>query len=64
MNKNIKIKVNYIQTKNGIELNSKTFEIDRRDWELTYNTKGTSGIAANYIIANEIAFKVNLKMSK
>ncbi len=64
VNKNIQFKVNVNQTESEISLVSEYFEIDRTDWGLTYNAEGTEGVLADYIIANEIGFKIHLKLTK
>ena len=64
VNKNIKFSINLTQSRDEISLVSEYFEIDRRDWGLTYNAEGTEGVLADYIIMNEIGFKINLRLTK
>ena len=45
-------------------INSEDFAIDRTDWNLTYNVEGSEGVPADYIIANDIGFTINLTVEK
>ena len=49
---------------NGVSITSQTFEIDRSNWELTYNTEGAEGVVADYAIMNEIAFTIHANVTK
>ena len=64
VNKNIQFNVNVIQTEKEISLVSEYFEVDRTDWGLNYHTESSVGIPVDYLIANEIAFKIHLKLTK
>ncbi|MFT4681945.1 MAG: polyisoprenoid-binding protein YceI [Polaribacter sp.] len=43
---------------------SEDFAIDRRDWGIKYNVEGTEGVTVDYIVANEIGFTINVRISK
>ncbi len=47
-----------------INILSEEFTIDRTDWNLSYNTEGTAEIPTDYIIANDIKFKIDVTISK
>jgi len=47
-----------------INIHSEEFTIDRTDWNLTYNTEGTEGVAKDYLIANDVIFKIDITLSK
>ncbi len=62
--KSISFKANVSVSENEIKLKSENFAIDRRDWNLTYNTEGTAGVPVDYIIANDIGFTINMILNK
>jgi polyisoprenoid-binding protein YceI len=51
-------------TENEVSLVSEDFSIDRRDWGLSYNTEGTEGVPVDYLIADNVGFKIQLFLKK
>ena len=51
-------------TKEAVSISSESFEIDRSNWELTYNTEGAEGVIADYAIMNEISFTLHAILTK
>ena len=47
-----------------VSVNSEKFAIDRTDWGLTYNVEGTAGVPADYLIANDVEFQINMTLTK
>jgi polyisoprenoid-binding protein YceI len=43
---------------------SEDFAINRTDWGLSYNTEGTAGVPVDYLIANDIGFTIELRLSE
>ncbi len=64
ISKNITFNGNVEITENAVTISSETFEINRQDWGLTYNTEGAEGVIADYAIMNEIAFTIHANMTK
>ena len=62
--KNISFPAKVEISDNGVSITSQTFEIDRSNWELTYNTEGAEGVVADYAIMNEIAFTIHANVTK
>lgn len=62
--KSISFSANIEIKENSVSINSEDFSIDRRNWNLVYNTEGTVGVPANYIIADDIGFTINVEVSK
>ena len=57
--RNITLPCNYNYHKDSIQLSFKPFEINRNDWELTYNNSETPGISSDYLIDDGIGFEIN-----
>jgi hypothetical protein len=64
ISKNISFFANVNISKNDISVVSETFSIDRTDWGLTYNVEGTEGVPVDYLISNDIEFKLNVNLTK
>lgn len=47
-----------------VSVQSEKFVINRLDWGLTYNAEGTAGVPADYLISNDVAFQINLNVTK
>lgn len=62
--KSISFSANIEVKENSVSIKSEDFSIDRRNWNLVYNTEGTVGVPANYIIADDIGFTINVEVSK
>lgn len=62
--KSISFNANVAATDDMLSINSEDFEVDRRDWNLTYNEAGTPGVADKYIIHDNIGFTINVNLSK
>jgi len=43
-----------------VSIKSEDFSVDRRDWGLTYNVEGSEGVPADYLIANDIGFSIDI----
>lgn len=62
--KSITFSANIDVKENSVSIKSEDFSVDRRDWNLVYHTEGTAGVPANYIIADDIGFTINVEVSK
>jgi len=48
----------------SVSIQSEKFTVDRKDWGLTYHTEGTVGVPKDYLIADAIGFKIDVKATK
>jgi len=62
--KSITFEANVNVSDSKISIKSEDFSVDRTNWGLSYNTEGTAGVPADYIIANDIGFTINVTVSK
>jgi len=62
--KSITFKSNVSVEEDKVSIVSENFTVDRTDWGLKYNVKGTAGVPVDYLIDNEVGFKINLILSK
>jgi polyisoprenoid-binding protein YceI len=62
--KSITFKANIIISDKEISIKSEDFVIDRSDWGMTYNAKGTLGVPLDYLISDEIGFTIDVIVSK
>ena len=62
--KSIAFNANINVSENAVSIKSENFSINRADWGLTYNSEGTKGVPLDYLISNEIGFKVNITLAK
>lgn len=62
--KSISFKANVTIKEAGVKIASEDFTVDRRDWGLSYNTEGTAGVPTDYLIADEIGFSLDLKITQ
>lgn len=62
--KSISFKANITVSGDEVTIKSKDFTVNRSDWGLTYNAKGTKGIPTNYLIADEVGFTIDVVLTK
>lgn len=62
--KSITFNANVSVSENEVSVNSEDFAIVRQDWGIVYNSEGDEGVAAEYIIANDIGFTINVTITK
>lgn len=62
--KSITFKANVSVTAEKVSIVSEDFAVDRTDWGLLYNVEGTEGVPADYLIANDIGFTIDVNVSK
>jgi len=62
--KSITFSANVKVTDTDFSVKSEDFTIDRKDFGLLYNTEGTEGVPANYLIADEVGFTINVNLTK
>jgi len=64
LTKSITFKANVSVTAVKVSIVSEDFAVDRTDWGLLYNVEGTEGVSADYLIANDIGFTIDVNVSK
>lgn len=47
-----------------VSIKSQEFIINREDWGMTYNAKGTTGIPLDYLISDDVQFQVDISVLK
>lgn len=62
--KSISFNANVEVNENSITIKSENFAINRADWGLKYNMEGTPGVPVDYLISNDVGFKIELKLKK
>lgn len=62
--KSISFLANIEVSDNQLSIKSEDFEVDRKDWGLTYNTEGTVGVPTDYLIADEVGFTIDVNLAK
>lgn len=62
--KSITFKANVSVTAEKVSIVSEDFAVDRTDWGLLYNVEGTEDVPADYLIANDIGFTIDVNVSK
>lgn len=62
--KSIQFNANVTVTDSYVQVKSEDFSVDRTDWNLTYNVEGSEGVPADYLIANEVGFTIDVKVLK
>jgi polyisoprenoid-binding protein YceI len=62
--KSITFNANVTVSENEVAIVSEDFSITRQDWGIVYHTEGEEGVPAEYIIANEIGFTINVTLIK
>ena len=62
--KSITFNANVSITEDEISVKSEDFAITRQDWGIVYNSEGDEGVPAEYIIASDIGFTINVTIAK
>jgi hypothetical protein len=62
--KSISFNANINISDNEVSIKSEKFFVNRIDWGLSYNTKGTAGVPVDYLIANKIDFTINITLTR
>jgi polyisoprenoid-binding protein YceI len=62
--KSISFNANVMVSEGSVSVKSEDFIVNRTDWGLTYNTEGTEGVPADYLISNDIGFTIDVTVSK
>jgi polyisoprenoid-binding protein YceI len=62
--KSITFNANVTVSENEVAVVSEDFAITRQDWGIIYHTEGDEGVPAEYVIANEIGFTINVVLGK
>lgn len=55
---------NVLITNEQVSVKSEQFVIDRSDWGMTYNAKGTLGVPLDYLISDDVGFAVDVTLTK
>ena len=64
ISKSITFKANLTISEEGVSVISENFSINRTDWGLTYNAKGTAGVPLDYLISDEVGFQIVTTITK
>lgn len=62
--KSISFQANVTISETEVAVKSEPFTVDRKEWGLTYNTKGTKGVPTDYLIADEVGFTIDVRITK
>ena len=62
--KSITFNANVSVSENEVSVVSEDFAINRQDWDIVYHTEGDKDVPAEYIIANDIGFTINVTITK
>lgn len=62
--KSITFQGNILINDQEVSLKSQEFIINRADWGMTYNAKGTTGIPLDYLISDDVQFQVDISVLK
>lgn len=62
--KSITFSANVTISGNEVSIQSEDFSVDRQDWGLSYHTEGEEGVPTDYLIADDIAFKIDVTLTK
>ncbi len=62
--KSITFNANITVSDSQISVKSEDFSVDRTNWGLSYNVEGTEGVPADYLIANEVGFTIDVVVKK
>lgn len=62
--KSITFNANVTVSENEVSVKSEDFAITRQDWGIIYHTEGDEGVPAEYVIANDIGFTINVTIAK
>ncbi len=61
--KSISFNANVNVEENEVIISSEKFAIDRTMWGMNYNVEGSEGVPTDYLIANEVGFIINVKVT-
>jgi polyisoprenoid-binding protein YceI len=62
--KSITFNANVSVSENEVSVISEDFAVTRQDWGIIYHTEGDEDVPAEYIIANDIGFTINITITK
>jgi len=62
--KSITFNANVTVSESEVSVVSEDFAINRQDWGIIYHTEGDEDVPAEYIIANDIGFTINVSLTK
>jgi len=62
--KSITFNANVTVSETEVSVVSEDFAITRQDWGIIYHTEGDEGVPAEYVIANDIGFTINVVIVK
>ncbi len=62
--KSITFNANVTISENEVSVNSEDFSVNRQDWGLSYHTEGEKDVPTDYLIADDIAFKIDVTLTK
>jgi polyisoprenoid-binding protein YceI len=62
--KSITFNANVSVSENEVSIISEDFAVTRQDWGIIYHTEGDEDVPAEYIIANDIGFTINITITK
>ena len=62
--KSISFMANVTVTDSEVSIKSEDFSVNRLDWGLSYHEEGSGGVPLDYIIADDIAFTINVTLNK
>lgn len=62
--KSISFNANVMVSDASVSIKSEDFVVNRTDWGLTYNTEGTEGVPADYLISNDVGFTIDVTVNK
>jgi polyisoprenoid-binding protein YceI len=62
--KSISFNANVSISEDMVSIQSEDFAVDRTEWGLLYNVEGSEGVPADYLIANDIGFTIDVNVSK
>ena len=62
--KSITFKANVMVEDDAVAIASENFSVDRTNWGLSYHIEGSEGVPVDYLIDNEIGFKIDITATK
>jgi polyisoprenoid-binding protein YceI len=62
--KSISFNANVNANEETVTITSEKFAIDRTLWGMNYHVEGSEGVPVDYLIANEVGFIINVKVTK
>ncbi len=64
ISKSISFKADVEVTEDYVRIRSEDFSVNRQDWGINYNSEGTPGIPRDFLIDDEVGFRVDVKINK